>query len=70
MRVRLPLQGRIREYPLAAMGAYAMIALEPPLFHRPRGTNYGRFVTRLYKPVRYDRETDTCTCVGVAEYWQ
>ena len=69
MKIRVALQGRMREFTLQAFGAYAEHALEPPSWHRPTGTNYGRFVVRRYRYVRYDEQTDTMTGVGSAEYW-
>lgn len=68
MRIKLALQGRVREYDVLG-GARFELGLEPPAFHRPRGTGFGQFVVREYRPVRYEPAADVFICVGVAEYW-
>ncbi len=67
MTVRVALQGVVRTFNDVLMGATVMLVLEPPPLHRSRSR--GRFVTREYRPIRYDAATDTATCVGAREYW-
>ena len=68
MTIRVALQGRIREFTVQG-GARFVLALEPPSWQRPRGTGFGWFITRIYRPVSYDAATNTAICLSEAEYW-
>lgn len=68
MKIKVELLGRIRTFDVLG-GATFLLALEPPRWQRPSGTNYGSVVTREYTPIHYDPQTDTAICLATAEYW-
>ena len=69
MRVRFALQGRVLDREVAYPGARLLVVLEPPIHHRPTGTDYGQFVTREYRAARRNRE-GVIYYVGCLEYWE